>query len=119
MNEKIVQFLAQHRIHEVECVIPDMTGIARGKILPKDLFLGAGEMRLPEPEETGTTFEANAELKALAAATASGYPALADDSGLVVDALNGVRSAVAWISTMLPLPLMTKLASVSASESSA
>jgi glutamine synthetase len=48
MNEKIVQFLAQHRIHEVECVIPDMTGIARGKILPKDLFLQAGEMRIPK-----------------------------------------------------------------------
>jgi len=49
----------------------------------------AGEMHLPEPEETGLSFEANAELKALAAATASGYPALADDSGLAVDALGG------------------------------
>ncbi len=51
--------------------------------------LGAAELGLPEPEETGTTFEANAELKARAAATASGLPALADDSGLVVPALNG------------------------------
>ncbi|MFM2075639.1 MAG: Gamma-glutamylputrescine synthetase PuuA [Pseudomonadota bacterium] len=41
-------FLSEHRIHEVECVIPDMTGIARGKILPKDLFLNAGSMRLPK-----------------------------------------------------------------------
>lgn len=41
-------FLSEHRIHEVECVIPDMTGIARGKILPKDLFLNAGRMRLPK-----------------------------------------------------------------------
>lgn len=49
----------------------------------------AGELGLAEPEETGTTFEANAELKALAAAQASGYPALADDSGLAVDALGG------------------------------
>lgn len=48
MNEPIAQLIAQHRIHEVECVIPDMTGIARGKILPKDLFLSAGEMRLPK-----------------------------------------------------------------------
>jgi glutamine synthetase len=48
MNETITQFIAHHRIHEVECVIPDMTGIARGKILPKDLFLSAGEMRLPK-----------------------------------------------------------------------
>ena len=49
----------------------------------------AGELFLPEPEETGETFQANAELKALAAAKASGYPALADDSGLCVEALNG------------------------------
>jgi XTP/dITP diphosphohydrolase len=49
----------------------------------------AGERGLPEPEETGLTFIANAELKALAAATATGVPALADDSGLVVNALGG------------------------------
>ena len=48
MNVPIAQLLSEHRIHEVECVIPDMTGIARGKILPKDLFLAAGEMRLPK-----------------------------------------------------------------------
>ena len=48
MNEDIAQLIAKHRIHEVECVIPDMTGIARGKILPKDLFLSAGEMRMPK-----------------------------------------------------------------------
>jgi len=51
-------------------------------------FPSAGELDLPEPEETGTTFVANAELKALAAA-AAGHVALADDSGLVVPALNG------------------------------
>ena len=51
--------------------------------------VAAGELGLPEPEETGTSFRANAELKALAAATASGLPALADDSGLCVDALDG------------------------------
>ena len=44
----IHSFLSEHRIHEVECVIPDMTGIARGKILPKDLFLSSGHMRLPK-----------------------------------------------------------------------
>jgi XTP/dITP diphosphohydrolase len=49
----------------------------------------AGTLGLPEPEETGTTFEANAELKALAAAEGSGKPALADDSGLCVIALDG------------------------------
>ena len=51
--------------------------------------LSAAELRLPEPEETGESFEANAELKALAAAKASGLPALADDSGLAVPALGG------------------------------
>jgi XTP/dITP diphosphohydrolase len=50
--------------------------------------VGAGALGLPEPEETGTSFEANAELKARAA-TASGLPALADDSGLEVAALDG------------------------------
>lgn len=51
--------------------------------------VSAGALGLPEPEETGATFEANAELKALASARASGLPALADDSGLVVHALGG------------------------------
>jgi XTP/dITP diphosphohydrolase len=51
--------------------------------------VSAGDLGLPEPEETGTTFEANAELKARAAAEASGLPALADDSGLAVEALGG------------------------------
>ncbi len=49
----------------------------------------AGDLDLPEPEETGTTFEENAELKALAAARGAGLPALADDSGLSVDGLDG------------------------------
>lgn len=51
--------------------------------------VSAGELGLPEPEETGATFEANAELKALASARGAMVPALADDSGLVVHALNG------------------------------
>jgi XTP/dITP diphosphohydrolase len=51
--------------------------------------VSAGELGLPEPEETADSFVGNAELKALAAATASGMPALADDSGLAVDALGG------------------------------
>src|SRR5262245_30220088 len=49
----------------------------------------AGELGLPEPEEAGTTFRANARIKAEAAAKASNMPAFADDSGLAVDALNG------------------------------
>ncbi|NLI26512.1 MAG: RdgB/HAM1 family non-canonical purine NTP pyrophosphatase [Acetobacter sp.] len=51
--------------------------------------LSAGEIDLPEPEETEATFAGNAALKAVAAAKASGLPALADDSGLCVAALNG------------------------------
>jgi XTP/dITP diphosphohydrolase len=58
--------------------------------------VSAKELDLPEPDETGTTFFANAELKARSAADLSGLPALADDSGLCVDALGGdpgVRTA--------------------------
>ncbi|MGE0564762.1 MAG: RdgB/HAM1 family non-canonical purine NTP pyrophosphatase [Pseudolabrys sp.] len=51
--------------------------------------VSAGELKLPEPEETGTTFRDNASIKAKAAAAASGLPAFADDSGIVVDALGG------------------------------
>ena len=51
--------------------------------------VGAAELNLAEPEETGLTFRDNAALKAEAAARASGLPALADDSGLCVEALDG------------------------------
>ncbi len=50
--------------------------------------VGAEEMNLPEPEETGTTFVENARIKAHAAAKATGLPALSDDSGIEVDALD-------------------------------
>ena len=56
----------------------------------------AAAMDLPEPEETGSTFEANSALKAVAAAEASGLTALADDSGICVTGLNnapGIYSA--------------------------
>jgi XTP/dITP diphosphohydrolase len=52
-------------------------------------IVSAGEFGLPAPSETGTTFEENATLKALAATRGSGLPALADDSGLSVHALGG------------------------------
>ena len=51
--------------------------------------ISAGELGLDEPDEGGTTFRDNARIKAQAAALASGRPAFADDSGLVVDALDG------------------------------
>ena len=51
--------------------------------------VSAGSLGLPEPAETGTTFVENALIKARAAAEGAGLPALADDSGLCVDALGG------------------------------
>lgn len=51
--------------------------------------VSAGELGLPEPAETGTMYAENAAIKARAAASASGLPALADDSGVAVEALDG------------------------------
>jgi XTP/dITP diphosphohydrolase len=51
--------------------------------------VSAGELGLGEPDETGKTFTANARIKAVAAARAARLPAFADDSGLVVDSLDG------------------------------
>lgn len=51
--------------------------------------VGAADMNLPEPEETETTFVGNARIKAHAAVKATGLPALSDDSGIEIDALNG------------------------------
>ena len=51
--------------------------------------VSAGELGLAEPVETENTFQGNARIKALAAMQASGMIAMADDSGLCVDALNG------------------------------
>lgn len=51
--------------------------------------IGAAERHLPEPEETEETFVGNARIKAHAAARATGLPALADDSGIEVEALGG------------------------------
>src|SRR6266436_8757639 len=75
-------FIASHnpgKIEEIEALLARF-GVAA---------IGAGALGLPEPEETGATFEENAALKACAAMQASGLPALADDSGLVVPALAG------------------------------
>jgi XTP/dITP diphosphohydrolase len=52
-------------------------------------MVSSGELGVAEPEETGTTFTANAQLKAEATAQAVGLPALADDSGIEIDALDG------------------------------
>src|ERR1700753_1253044 len=51
--------------------------------------VSAGELGLPEPDETGNGCRSNAAIKAMAAAQATGLPSFADDSGIVVDALDG------------------------------
>ncbi len=56
--------------------------------------ISAGALALAEPDETEDTFEGNARIKALAAATASGLPALSDDSGFCVGALGGAPGVV-------------------------
>ncbi len=62
----------------------------RGLLAPYGIeATSAGELKLNEPAETGTTFRDNARIKARAAAKATGLPAFADDSGLVIDALEG------------------------------
>jgi XTP/dITP diphosphohydrolase len=69
---------------------PGKLGEMRALIAPFAVeAVSAAALGVPEPEETGATFEENAALKARATATASGLPALADDSGLVVPALGG------------------------------
>ena len=63
----------------------------RDLLAPFDIeCVGAAELGLPEPEEIGNSFVDNAELKAREAADLSGLPALADDSGISVDALHGL-----------------------------
>lgn len=66
--------------------VPEIAALLHGLVTH---FPSAGELGLGEPEETETTYVGNAILKARAAASASGLPALADDSGLSVDGLGG------------------------------
>jgi XTP/dITP diphosphohydrolase len=83
VSERPVLVLATrnaHKIEEIRAMLGD---------LPVDL-VGAGEFPgAPEPEETGATFAENARIKAVALARATGHYALADDSGIVIDALGG------------------------------
>ena len=76
-----------HKVEEMQQLLPDLMLLP----LPADA---------PDPEETGATFLENARIKALSAARHTGLPALADDSGICIDALGGapgVRSA-RWVS---------------------
>lgn len=74
--------LATHNVGKVREIANALSGAGFEVVSMKDLDL-------PAPDETGTSFEANAELKAMAAAAGSGLWALADDSGLEVDFLDG------------------------------
>lgn len=69
--------------------------------------VSAADLGLPEPEETGNSFVDNAELKARFAADLSGLPALADDSGLSVDALGGAPGiySARWAEAPAPVPI--------------
>ena len=75
--------VASHNPGKVREIAELLAGRVDGRIL------AAADLGLAEPEETGASFAANAEIKAHAAAAAGGHPALADDSGLVVPALGG------------------------------
>lgn len=85
--------MARHFKHKMLVIASHNEGKVReiGDLLApfKIEVMSASDMALPEPKETGYTFEANAQLKAEATATALNLPALADDSGLCVNALDG------------------------------
>lgn len=71
-----------HKVVEIEAILSSS--------MPGTRFVSIKELGdFPDPEETGDTFEENAFIKAQAAHEATGLPAVADDSGLVVDALGG------------------------------
>ena len=71
-----------HKLTEIRDIL--------GKVLPDVEFVSLAQLGdFDDPEETGTTFEANALIKAEAAVAETGFFAIADDSGLVVDALDG------------------------------
>lgn len=79
IRELVIATHNQGKLREIEALLAPL-GIR---------VQSAGDLHIDEPEETGTTFAANAELKARHSAKASGKPALADDSGLVIPAIDG------------------------------
>ena len=87
MDTYVIATNNAHKLHEIRDILEN----------DRRKFVSMKEAGIAtDPEETGTTFEENALIKARAACKASGMPALADDSGLEVDALGGepgIRSA--------------------------
>ncbi|MFM7188151.1 MAG: RdgB/HAM1 family non-canonical purine NTP pyrophosphatase [Armatimonadota bacterium] len=81
MNSRII--LATHNLHKVEELRHMLSDF------PIDICSMREFPGIPEPDETGSTFAENAAIKAIAATLFTGLPALADDSGICVDALDG------------------------------
>ncbi len=80
MERYVIATNNAHKLREIRAILENDTRA----------FLSMEEAHIhTDPEETGTTFEENALIKARAACAASGLPAMADDSGICVDALNG------------------------------
>ncbi len=84
MSELVVATSNPHKVREIAAILA-------GEGLDDVRLVGLADLGepIPEPAETGATFEANAAIKALAYARATGRPCLADDSGLEIDALDG------------------------------
>lgn len=78
MKKILIATRNAHKLEEIRAMLPGV------EIIGTDAY-----PEVPDPEETGTTFEANAVIKAEAWSAATGLPAIADDSGLEVDALDG------------------------------
>lgn len=74
----------KHKFAEITALLPRQTHTGEALV-----YVSPAEKNIQLPEETGTTLEENARLKALSAAQQSGLPAISDDTGLEVDALNG------------------------------
>jgi XTP/dITP diphosphohydrolase len=90
VDDVVVATANPHKLTEIAAILAAATDGRVPRLVPMS------ELGLPSPVEDGATFAANALIKARACATATGLPAVADDSGIVVDALDGapgVRSA--------------------------
>ena len=94
-----------HKLTEIEAIL--------GKVMPEVRFVALGQLGdFEDPEENGTTFLENAIIKAQAAVEETGLMAIADDSGLVVDALDGEPGAVSY-THLLPRALSRSLSTSS------
>ena len=85
MRQLVLASNNPHKIAEIRAILSD---------LPFEILAGTDFPSFPDPDETGATLEENARLKAVAVQHATGLWALADDSGLEVDALDGAPGVV-------------------------